>query len=59
MEKYPDTYMENTPFYPDPELVAERNAFFEKIKERNERENQNWSKKCFLGGTAEYAETYV
>ncbi len=48
MEKYPKTYMEITPEYPGPELVAERNAYFEKIKERNERENLNWSKERFL-----------
>ena len=48
MEKYPDTYKEITPLYPDPELVAERNAYFEKIKERNERENLNWSKERFF-----------
>lgn len=47
MEKYPETYMEITPHYPDAESVAERNAFFEKIKERNERENLNWSKERF------------
>lgn len=48
MEKYPETYMEITPLYPDAKLVAERNAYFEKIKERNERENLNWSKEMFF-----------
>lgn len=48
MEKYPEAYMEITPHYPGPELVAERNAYFEKIKERNERENLNWSKEMFF-----------
>ena len=48
MEKYPETYMEITPHYPDAELVAERNAYFEKIKERNARENLNWSKERFF-----------
>lgn len=48
MEKYPDTYMEITPLYPGSELVAERNAYFEKTKERNERENLNWSKEMFF-----------
>lgn len=47
MEKYPETYMEITSHYPGPELVTERNAYFEKIKERNERENLNWSKERF------------
>ena len=37
-----------TPEYPGPELVAERNAYFEKIQERNERENLNWSKERFF-----------
>ena len=37
-----------SPEYPGPELVAERNAYFEKIKERNERENLNWSKEMFF-----------
>ena len=37
-----------TPEYPDPKLVAERNEYFEKIKERNERENLNWSKEMFF-----------
>ena len=37
-----------SPEYPGPELVAERNAYFEKIKERNERENLNWSKERFF-----------
>lgn len=36
------------PEYPGPELVAERNAYFEKIKKRNERENLNWSKEMFF-----------
>ena len=37
-----------SPEYPGPELVAKRNAYFEKIKERNERENLNWSKEMFF-----------
>jgi len=37
-----------SPEYPDPKLVAERNAYFEKIKEQNERENLNWSKERFF-----------
>ena len=53
MEKYPETYrdifhLSISPEYPGPELVAERNAYFEKIKERNERENLNWSKERFF-----------
>lgn len=36
------------PEYPGPELVAERNEYFGKIKERNERENLNWSKERFF-----------
>lgn len=48
MEKYPDTYMEITPLHPGSELVAERKAYFEKIKEQNKRENLNWSKERFL-----------
>lgn len=48
MEKYPDTYMEIISHYPGPELVEKRNEYFEKIKERNERENLNWSKEMFF-----------
>ena len=48
MEKYPETYMEIIPHYPGAELIAERNTYFEKIKERNERENLNWSKERFF-----------
>lgn len=51
MEKYPENYMEIIPFgteLPSAEFVAERNAYFEKIKERNERENLNWSKERFF-----------
>lgn len=47
MERYPETYMGRL-HYPVPELIAERNAYFEKIKERNERENLNWSKERFF-----------
>lgn len=51
MEKYPKTYMEIIPLgteLPGAEFVAERNAYFEKIKEQNERENLNWSKDRFF-----------
>lgn len=37
-----------SPEYPGPELVAKRNAYFEKIKERNEQENLNWTKEMFF-----------
>lgn len=50
MEEYPETYMEILPLgteLPGAELVAERKAYFEKIKERNVRENLNWSKERF------------
>lgn len=47
MEKYPETYMVRS-HHPGPELIVERKAYFEKIKEQNERENLNWSKERFF-----------
>ncbi|MCM1087802.1 MAG: hypothetical protein NC419_06570 [Muribaculaceae bacterium] len=52
MEQYPETYKEMGFYipceFPGPELVAERNAYFEKMKEQSERENLNWSKDRFF-----------